>query len=379
MRGRSWFSPVAMAGLAAALLFASAPAGAGGGGNRVGKQKQGKAAKKWGKGKGASSRVDTRPPPRPRTRGVASPNAVRANSASELIFGDPIRYHNLSIVPVSTTHQGPFQKYALLEHSLAKKTLAVRELNGQSGEAQVNAVEVRNKGEHPVYLLGGEMILGGKQDRIIQRDTVVPPSGKWTRVSVFCVEQGRWQGQNMRFRSGQALAHVALRKAAMSGDQGKVWAEVARKNLKHGTQSSSGTYRRTIQNAKVRSKISPYRRDIMKKLPGGTKLAGVVFAINGQIRVADLFGNPVLFGDLKEKLLSAYILEALGEQVVRNAPTISKGAAAKWIYDARKAKKVKLKGSGRSVNFSKEAPNMIGDETQDSATGKTVRETYIKK
>ena len=34
-------------------------------------------------------------------------------------------------------------------------------------------MEVRNGGKHPVYLLGGEMILGGKQDRIIQHDTVI--------------------------------------------------------------------------------------------------------------------------------------------------------------------------------------------------------------
>jgi hypothetical protein len=255
----------------------------------------------------------------------------------------------------------------------------VRELNGKSGEAQVEAVEVRNKGKQPVYLLGGEMILGGKQDRIISNDTVVPPSGKWTRVAVFCVEQGRWRGQNMRFRSGSALAHVALRRAAMSGDQSKVWAEVARKNLKHRSQSSTGTYRRTIQNGKVREKIAPYRQQIAKQLPRDLKLAGMVFAINGQIRVADLFGNPLLYAKLQDKLLSAYILEALGEQVVRRAPALSKGDAKRWLGKARKAKKVRLKAQGRSVNYKKEAPDVIGNEAFDTGTNRTVRETYIMK
>jgi hypothetical protein len=336
---------------------------------------------KWYKGKGGKGkRVDTSPPrhKRPR-RGVASPNAIRAKKASELVYGDPIRFHNLSLVPVGTTATGPFQKYALLEQGLKSKTVAVRELNGRSGDARVSAVEVRNRGQHPVYLLGGEMILGGKQDRIVSQDTVVPPNKKWTKVSVFCVEQGRWAGQNMRFRSGSALAHVALRRAAMSGDQSKVWAEVARKNLKHGTQSSSGTYRRTIQNAKVRSKIAPYRRKIAKQLPKNIKLAGIVFAINGKIRVADLFGNPVLFKDLRNKLLSAYVLEALGEQVNRRARPVSKAAAKKWLGKARKAKKIRYKKQGRSINYKKETPNAIGNETMDNGTGKTVRETYISK
>jgi hypothetical protein len=363
MRGmsRAWFA----VGLSAALLLTASHAGAGGG--------------KWGKPKEGKGRLDTRAPRHARPGQVASPNAIRAKTADELVYGEPIRYHNLSLVPVGTSRQGPFQSYTLLEEGLKARTLAVRELNGKSGEAQVEAVEVRNKGREPVYLLGGEMILGGKQDRIISNDTVVPPSGKWTRVSVFCVEQGRWRGQNMRFQSGSALAHVALRKAAMSGDQSKVWAEVARKNLKHHSQSSTSTYRRTIQNDKVRAKLAPYRAQIAKMLPRNLKLAGVVFAINGDIRVADLFGNPLLFDKLQDKLLSAYILEALGEQVNRNAPALTKGAAKSWLGKARKAPKMKLKAQGRSINYKKEAPDVIGNEAYDNGTGQTVRETYIKK
>lgn len=332
------------------------------------------------KGKRSSTfKATSKPPGTAQPRGVASPMAVRAKTAGELVYGEPIRYHNLSLVPVGTTKKGPFQKYTLLEQGIEAKTLKVRELNGQSGAAQVPAVEVLNTGQQPVYLLGGEMILGGKQDRIISKDTVVPNSKKWVKVAVFCVEQGRWRGQNMRFKSGGALAHVALRKAAMLGNQSGVWAEVARKNLQHGTQSSTSTYRRTIQNASLRAKISPYRKQIAKHLPKDIPLAGMVFAINGKIQVADLLGNPLLYASLQNKLLSAYILEALGQQVVRNAPTLSKGAAQQFLYNARKAKKIKLKSSGRSVNYRKEDDNQIGAETIDKATGKTVRETYISK
>jgi|GEM_PF-3366367 len=310
---------------------------------------------------------------------VASPNAIRAKKAGDLVFGDPIRYQNISLVPVGTTAKGPFTKYTLLEKGLAAKTFAVRELNGKSGDAQVPAVEVRNKGKAPVYLLGGEMILGGKQDRIISADTVIDPGGKWTKVNVFCVEQGRWRGQNMKFSAGKALAHVGLQRAAMSGSQGSVWKEVARKNIKHGNQSSTSTYRRTIQDAKLRRKISPYRKTIASRLPKGMSLAGMVFAINGKIRVVDLFGNPELYASLQEKLLSSYILEALGQKVVRNAPVISKGAASNYLQKARRTKKNKFKGSGRSDNYRMEDAQVIGNETYDKKTGKKVRETYIMK
>lgn len=318
----------------------------------------------------------------PRGGGVASPNAVRGNSADELSFGAPVKYQNITVVPVGTTRKGPFQRYTLLEQGLQDKTLAVREMQGNAGQAQVNSVEVRNEGRDPVYLLGGEMILGGKQDRIIERDTVVPPTKEWTTVSVFCVEQGRWHGQNMEFAAGGALVQPSLQQAALSGDQSQVWAEVARKNLQHGTQSSSGTYRRTIQNAALRSKIAPYREQLVRSMPPDVQVAGMVFAINGDIRVADLFGNPVLFASLRDKLLSAYILEALGQQVRANAPSVSANDAEGWLREARGGKKAEMKGrSGRAINYKKESAKTFGAETMDPASVDqgALRETYISK
>ncbi len=307
-----------------------------------------------------------------------TPAEVRAGSASELVYGEPIRFHNMTLVPVGTTRKGPFQKYTLIEQGLKDQSLAVREMSGDTGQAQVNQVEVRNRGHQPVYLLGGEMILGGKQDRIIQQDTVLPGTGEWTKVAVFCVEHGRWQGQTMQFSSAGAVAHVSLRTAAMSGSQSAVWEEVAKNNLRHGTQSQTETYRRTVQNEALRGKIEPYRKQLTGMMPKNLTLSGFVFAINGDIRVADLFGNPVLFADLQDKLISSYILEALGQQENPSAPAVSKNAAQTFIGKARAEKKDGGKSSGRAMNYKMENNDLIGTETFDAQAG-SVRETYIKK
>ena len=311
--------------------------------------------------------------------GIATPGAVRAAQEADIELGAPIQFHNISVVPVMTKRRGPFQKYTLLEEGLRQKTLAVREIQGDSDNAQVNAVEIKNSGTDPVYLLGGEMILGGKQDRIIAGDTVIEPADQWVEVAVFCVEQGRWQGQNMKFESGQAMADVSVRKAAMSGNQSEVWKEVSTKNAIHGTESATHTYRRTIQNAKVREKVSPYVRELSSKLPRQGQLAGLVFGVNGHIHVADIFGNPVLFQDLSHKLLSAYVLEALGQKVEQDARPVSKSEAGKFVDQGRKAKSKGMTKSGRARSYSKEDDAFIGAETVDEKTGETVRETYIGK
>lgn len=313
---------------------------------------------------------------------TAVPVLALAEQADQAVlppeYGDPIQYRNITLIPVTSTEPGPFRRYTLLEQGLKAKTFAVRERAGSSDEAEVNEIEVRNKGTDPVYLLGGEMILGGKQDRIIQTDTIVAADGKWQKVAVFCVEQGRWQGQRMEFSGSGAVAHLDLQAAAMSGDQGKVWAAVAKSNEAHGTTSETQTYRRTIQNGKVRQRIAGYRSELEKLLPTAP-IAGVIFAINGEIQVADLFGNPELFGALREKLLSAYILEALEHDVDADAKPLAKSVGAGFVEDAKKAPTQGKLKSLRGVTTRKESDAALSSEVVDELDGAPVRSTYINK
>ncbi|MBI2377640.1 MAG: hypothetical protein HYV07_26800 [Deltaproteobacteria bacterium] len=302
----------------------------------------------------------------------------RANESSALVYFDPIVFHNMTLVPVATLDPGPHARYTLLEAGLEDKSLSVRELKGSSGEAEVNAVEIKNRGQLAAFLLGGEMILGGKQDRIIQSDTVLPNDGKWHKVAVFCVEQGRWAGRSMEFSGGNAMAHSELRKAAMSGDQGKVWEEVQRKNATHGTSSDTQTYRRTVQNSDLRKKVAHHVSALVSKMPKDEKLAGFVFGINGKIEVADLFGNPILFRDLEEKLVSSYVLAALEKEEVKDAASkLDKKGAEGFLGKARGGTKQSSTSSVRAKTFKKKSNVAFGDETIDEGSGKTLKESYL--
>ena len=69
-----------------------------------------------------------------------------------------------------------------------------------------------------MFLLAGEVILGGKQDRIIGQNTIIAANTTQS-VPVFCVEHGRWTEQESGtvFHSAHALAHGRLRgKAAIA-------------------------------------------------------------------------------------------------------------------------------------------------------------------
>src|SRR4029077_10657339 len=93
--------------------------------------------------------------------------------------------------------------------------------------AQVNQLVLVNRGKRPLILLAGEVVSGGKQDRIIGKDRIVPVGAEPLPLDVFCVEHGRWTGGSDRFAEAKMMVHPTVRdKAAFEQDQSQVWATV---------------------------------------------------------------------------------------------------------------------------------------------------------
>src|SRR6185295_10372281 len=95
---------------------------------------------------------------------------------------------------------------------------------------QVNQLVLVNNSKRPLILLAGEIVTGGKQDRVIGKDRLVPAESDPVDLSVFCVEPGRWTATSEKFGGfASAMAQPAIRSKAMSDkDQSKVWAEVGK-------------------------------------------------------------------------------------------------------------------------------------------------------
>ncbi|MFP2930261.1 ARPP-1 family domain-containing protein [Pyxidicoccus sp. 3LG] len=248
----------------------------------------------------------------PLTLAQGNPNPT---AAPELDLGDyeagaPVLAYNLAVVPLHTRKAPPYDDYTVLEEAQAAKKVSIRELDDNG---TVRELRVHNRDERPLYLVGGELLLGGKQDRMVQNDVVLDP-GERQKVPVFCVEQGRWNGQSLAFQPALAVAHPDLRRAALFSEQGAVWGEVARKSEVSGVSSPTGTYRRVFQDAGLRERIGRYLDEIQKQLPRDERMAGLAVAINGELEVVDVFDSPKLYSKLERKLLASYVLAALEKQ-----------------------------------------------------------------
>jgi hypothetical protein len=302
----------------------------------------------------------------------AAPAASALGPDNQLL--QPIQYKQLAVFPVVHRATAPSAQYLTLTDGVKQKLVMVTE-EGQGGT--VNRVRVQNKSEKPLLLLGGEIILGGQQDRILGKDTVVPAHENMV-VEVYCVEHGRWNGQR-EFRAGDALADGKIRlRAKFKSDQQQVWNEVAKKNGTMGVANATGTYRNLATGAEGEKAKKPYRDHFaaeLAKLKEAKELVGLVSAINGRVTSVDVFATPSLFAAYKDKLLDSIVMSAVDVPVAAAAKPASPAEVDAFINNAEVAqeKEVLKNKAGRTVTKSGKG---VLNSTLESDDKKPIYKSY---
>src|SRR5262245_41994669 len=100
----------------------------------------------------------------------------------------PYVYENLAIYFVhGTGADGPVP--LTLSEALAKGRVQVIETG------RVNELQIENTGDEEIFVQAGDIVKGGKQDRVLTVSLVLPPKSGTIPIASFCVEQGRWSAR----------------------------------------------------------------------------------------------------------------------------------------------------------------------------------------
>ena len=214
----------------------------------------------------------------------------------------------------------------------------------------MNQLLVLNTSGKPLYLMPGEVISGGQQDRTIAEELVIASSDTPVPIDVFCVEHGRWAGRSVDGTTSQLaaadfdanLSIVVSRTAPVAelakeaqrgtfvasvgqlnkdarlavqqdGDQGKVWDEVASTNSKIGNESESGSFAENYTSGEVVEDFAPFVK-ALESVEQTKQIVGVAVAVNGKMLSVDTFESTPLFKKFWPKLLKSYSLDAVEGQ-----------------------------------------------------------------
>ena len=268
---------------------------------------------------------------------------------------DPITYENISIFPVASSVSRDTSAFVTLDEGLSSGDVVVRE-QGSKGMARsrgvplpqyntgasVNQLVLINRGKRPVLLLAGELVSGGKQDRIIAKDRIVAPGADPLPLDVFCVEHGRWSS-GLQFSAANTMVHPSVREqAAVNQSQTEVWESVrkgttssvtvagaapriAATDLAEVVASAAPTqsYSKMYQNSRVGVSVDGFVDEIQRRFARATTdskgehIVGVVVAYGGEVAWSDIFASSELFHHYWTKLLRSYAVEALARPTVR--------------------------------------------------------------
>ncbi len=253
--------------------------------------------------------------------------------ASRLQVGRPQRYAHLTIFPVFADGVIVPPVELGLDKALKQGLLEIVELD----RAEVNRVRLRSRADEPIFIMGGEMLLGAKQDRIVGHDLVVPPGADLV-VPVYCVEQGRWVAKTDTFSSAGALVAPEVRKARQQADQGAVWSRVAEEQSRLGAQSETGAFRSIQESEQVQDKLRPYVRALSDFAADHPRARGAVACVGTEIIAADLFGSRSLFLTLWPKLLESYVIDVLDRPGPAGQP-LDAVRIKKWLIDMGRAER----------------------------------------
>ena len=285
-------------------------------------------------------------------------NAAAAGAATRI--SGPFTHDNLTVYFVhGPSAAGPVP--LTLAEALEKGAVKVLETGN------VNRLEIENTGDDDVFIQTGDIVKGGKQDRVLTTSLVVPPRSGRVPIDSYCVEQGRWAPRGTESVAAFAVsrealpsreAKLAINKPAVSAAaptaertvrvpsytdrlpnalpeqrlagrsdtgsrQGEVWQEVAKTQMKLAAglgaasvaaPESKSSLQLTLEHEKLKAARAAYLAALRDKTAGQGDVVGLVFAVNGKLNSADVYPSNGLFVKMWPKLLNASVTEAIGER-----------------------------------------------------------------
>jgi hypothetical protein len=251
-----------------------------------------------------------------------------AQAGEQLRVAAPVAHENLAVYFVHGPDAIDDSRVVGLQEAIDNKWVVVHE----TGEVSELAIE-NISADRDVFIQSGDMIKGGRQDRMIASDMLVRPKSGKLPLPSHCVEQGRWSGRGKEAathfsKSDNFAVGNAIKLANANRDQSGVWLEVASNQTKLAAKvgtpvadpQSPTSLQLTLENPAVQAKVADFERCLLASGQNRAGVVGAVFVVNGKVTAAEVYGSSGLFQKAWPKLLRAASAEAVAERKPGDPP-----------------------------------------------------------
>src|SRR5687767_8662112 len=183
----------------------------------------------------------------------------------------PYSHKNLTIFLIHGKDETSKTNILTLQEAMQRQILRVYETS------DVNELAVENVSKQfDVFIQSGDIVKGGKQDRVLAVSIIIPARSGRVKIDAFCVESGRWQKRGNEeagkfTSSNDRLVTKELKIAAnATRSQQEVWDKVsdaqARLSKNVGgsvaAPTSSSSLQLSLENRQVVATVDEYVRKL---------------------------------------------------------------------------------------------------------------------
>ncbi|MDF2187305.1 DUF6569 family protein [Paraflavitalea sp. CAU 1676] len=278
-------------------------------------------------------------------------------------------YKNIKIIPIRPKGGGtgsprgalqqPGRPLLSLSQALKRGHAKITE-RGTASTENVHYLRINNFTDTAIFIASGEVITGGRQDRMVTHDTIMVPNGRDQYFDVMCVEEGRWSNKEKAF-GYYGYANPSLRKVVdASKNQVLVWKEIFGQLEGNAIKSPTLAYTARKQDKKYVLQEAEYFRYFFDKIMADSSITGIVCVSGDKVIGTDIFAGNNLFREELEPLLRGYIEQA----IEKGSPAIATDAAIKQYMDKILTSEFEqeqyLKKNGKIFRFEQKVYHLTG-------------------
>ncbi len=194
--------------------------------------------------------------------------------------------------------------------------------------ASVNTLTIQNTSNEPIYIMAGDIVIGGNQDRVIAEDMIAMPNSGKIAVPVFCVEPGRWSPRENPTQNAPVtnkeqdgiyaftgyfnVASNSIRQTVKNEkNQSEVWAKVGDMRSRNNVETGSSTYGDLASSKSFTDARDQYMTKFAHLFDNSTDVVGCIVVSGNKVLACDIFGTPELFKKQYKVLLHSYVSDAI--------------------------------------------------------------------
>jgi hypothetical protein len=250
----------------------------------------------------------------------------------------PYRCENLSIFLIHGNDKVSGKKFLSLAEALDRQLVTIHETG------DVNRLTAQNhSADSYIFIQSGDIVKGGRQDRTLGQDILLPPKSGKIALDSFCVEQGRWSQRGKETAatfssSSKYLSSKELKLAAKRAkSQTEVWKAVADEQARLSqnvgqsvrNDASATSLQLSLESKALEEKSRKYQQTLWPIGQSEKDAVGFAYAIDGQFTTAEIYGSRVLFQKLWPKLIEAATCESIALYQPRPVAVPTDGAIIK--------------------------------------------------